>query len=105
MAVGNHGHGKAGLGSVARGMLHDAPCSVLLAHTDDADGGEVVVGFDGSGGARRALAVGRELSERLSLTLRVLVATGGVPRVRDGPARSWGRTSISPRIPARPFKR
>ena len=67
VTVGSRANGRAGLGSVASAMLHDAPCSVLIAHTDDAGDGEVVVGFDGSGGARRALAVGRELSERLSL--------------------------------------
>ena len=94
VAVGNHGHGQAGLGSVARAMLHDAPCSVLLAHTDDPEEGEVVVGFDGSGGARRALAVARELSERLSLTLRVLVATGD-PRP---PGPGWSRAELGPDI-------
>ena len=75
-------------------MLHDAPCSVLIAHTDDADDGEVVVGFDGSGGARRALAVGRELSERLSLTLRVLVATGDP----HPPGPGWSRAELGPDI-------
>ena len=94
IAVGNHGHGEAGLGSVARAMLHDAPCSVLIAHSVDPDGGEVVVGFDGSGGARRALAVGRELSERLSLTLRVLVGTAGP----HPPGPGWSRAELGPDI-------
>ena len=76
VTVGGQATGGAALGRVASAMLHDAPCSVLVAHTADAADGEVVVGFDGSGGARRALAVGHELCERLSLKLRVLVATG-----------------------------
>src|ERR1035438_8594922 len=73
VAVGSHRHSRAAgmaLGSVATAMLHEAPCSVLIAHGSDApalgahatdapDLGAVVVGFDGSGGARRALAVGR----------------------------------------------
>lgn len=79
VAVGSHGHSRVAgvaLGSVATAMLHEAPCSLLIAHGEQSREGEVVVGFDGSGGARRALAVGRELSERLSLKLRVIVATG-----------------------------
>jgi len=81
VALGRHRRSRAAgivLGSVATAMLHEAPCSVLIADRADAapQEGEVVVGFDGSGGARRALAVGRELVGRLSLGLRVLVATG-----------------------------
>jgi nucleotide-binding universal stress UspA family protein len=83
LAVGSHGHSRSAgiaLGSVATAMLHDAPCSVLIARGTARDyaprGGEIFVGFDGSGGAHRALGVGRERSERLSLRLRVLVATG-----------------------------
>ena len=94
VAVGSQAHGRAGLGSVATAMLHEAPCSVLIAHAEAAGDGEVVVGFDGSGGARRALAVGRELAARLSLTLRVLVATGD-PRA---PGRGWSREELGPEL-------
>ena len=101
VAIGSHRHrGAVGitLGSVATAMLHEAPCSVLIAH--DASGmptpadGELVVGFDGSGGSHRALAVGRELSERLSVSLRVVVATGE----RGAPAAGWSRDEIGPGI-------
>ena len=101
VAIGSHHHrGAIGitLGGVATAMLHEAPCSVLIAH--DVSGmptptdGEVVVGFDGSGGATRALAVGRELSTRLSLGLRVLVATGE----RGAPAAGWSRDELGPGI-------
>ena len=37
VAVGSHGHSRAAgivLGSVATAMLHEAPCSVLIAHAD-----------------------------------------------------------------------
>ncbi len=101
VAVGSHRHSRAAgiaLGSVARAMLHEAACSVLVAHADDEPAsdacgpgfGDVVVGFDGSGGARRALGVGRELAARLSLNLRVLVATG------DGhpPGPGWSRDQL-----------
>lgn len=82
VAVGSHGHSRAAgmLGSVASAMLHEAACSVLInhgrAHADRPPGAQVVVGFDDSGGARRALAVGRELAERLSAEMRAIVATG-----------------------------
>ena len=92
VAVGSHTHGQAGLGSVATAILHEAPCSVLIAYAEDAGNGEVVVGFDGSGGARRALAVGRALSARLSLALRVLVATG------DPRAPGWSREELGPEL-------
>jgi nucleotide-binding universal stress UspA family protein len=92
VTAGSQAHRRAGLGSVATAMLHEAPCSVLIAHTADTGGRDVVVGFDGSGGARRALAVGRELSERLSLTLRVRVATGD----SRAPGAGWSREELGP---------
>ena len=64
------------LGTVTRALLHDAQASILIAHAEPAASGEIVVGFDGSGGARRALAAAQELSDRLSLGLRVIVAGG-----------------------------
>ena len=76
-------------------MLHEAPCSVLIASGNAADGEDVVVGFDGSGGARRALAAGREICERLSLTLRVIVATGDA----QPPGPDWSREELEPELP------
>ena len=73
---GDSGAVGATLGELVTAILHEAVCSVLIAGAAERDHGEVVVGFDGSGGAGRALAVGRELSARLALVLRVLVATG-----------------------------
>jgi nucleotide-binding universal stress UspA family protein len=89
VTVGSRANSRAGLGSVATAMLHDAPCSVLIAHTEFAGDEDVVVGFDGSGAARRPLAVGRELAERLSLKLRVLVATGDA----HPPGPGWSRAA------------
>jgi len=97
VAIGSHRHNRSvdiTLGSVATAMLHEAPCSVLIAHdtsgmpTPTAD--ELVVGFDGSGAANRALAVGREIAERLSLGLHVVVATGE----RGAPAVGWSRDEL-----------
>ena len=62
------------LGTVTRALLHDAQASILIAHAEPGASGDIVVGFDGSGGARRALAAAQELSDRLSLGLRVIVA-------------------------------
>ena len=73
-------------------MLHDAPCSVLIAHDKATDSREVVVGFDGSGGARRALAAGRDLARRLALDLRVIVATGDP----HPPGPGWSRAELDP---------
>lgn len=98
VTVGGHrtGHAEESvLGSVATAMLHEAPCSVLIAPGNVADGGDVVVGFDGSGGARRALAVGREICERLPLRLRVVVATGDAQPLGPG----WSREELEPEIP------
>ena len=94
VTVGCCANGQGALGGVASAMLHDAPCSALIAHAEEADNGEVVVGFDGSGGARRALGVGRELSERLSLKLRVLVATGDA----HPPGPGWSRAELGPDV-------
>ena len=88
VAVGSRGRSRAAaimLGSVSVAMLHEAPCSVLIAPEEVGAAGEIVVGFDGSGGALRAVGVGRELAGRLSLGLRVIVATGG----RHPPNPGW----------------
>jgi nucleotide-binding universal stress UspA family protein len=97
VTVGAHGHSRVAgivLGSVATAMLHEAPCSVLVAHPGCGEAGEVVVGFDGSGGARRGLGVGRELCERLSLALRVIVATGDA----HPPSPGWSREELGPEL-------
>ena len=90
----SHASRTDGLGSVAKAMLHEAPCSLLIAHDEPTDSGEVVVGFDGSGGARRALAAGRELSQRLPLRLRVIIATGNP----HPPGPGWSRTELEPQL-------
>ena len=102
VAVGSHGQSRAAgiaLGSVATAMLHEAPCSVLVAHAsalgDVRTGREIIVGYDGSGAAQRALAVGRELSERLTVKLRVIVATGGA---MIAPELPWLAEDLEPNV-------
>ncbi|HET7649008.1 MAG TPA: universal stress protein [Gaiellaceae bacterium] len=66
VAVGSHGTGRALgmlLGSVATTMLHEAPCSVLLARRADEFPGRVLVGADGSEGAAQAEAVARSVAD------------------------------------------
>ncbi len=97
VAVGSHGHSHAAglaLGRVATAMLHEASCSVLIVDASPPSDGEVVVGFDGSGGARRALAAGRELSERLMLKLRAIVATGDAHPLEPG----WLDDELAPEL-------
>lgn len=80
VAVGASDHSRpVGIarGSVPTEMLHRAPCSVLVARRPRVAGsplGSVVVGYDGSSGARDALAAGRDLASRLDTTLRVVLA-------------------------------
>ena len=92
VAVGSHGHRRlAGmlLGSVATQVLHECPCSVLIAR--GASGGErfprtMMVGVDGSVQSGRALQVAVGLAARLGAELEAVVAMGGgdadVPSIR-----------------------
>ena len=86
VAVGSHGYGRALgvlLGSVATQLLHNAPCSVLVARatTTPPFPQSIVVGLDGSDPSRQALRSARELAGRIGAPLRVLhVLDGRLPR-------------------------
>jgi nucleotide-binding universal stress UspA family protein len=101
VAVGSHGvepAAGAARSDMATAMLREAPCSVLIVHGGDTDtrsDGEVVVGFDGSGSARRALDAGQELTDRIGRTLRVIVATGDV----DAPKPGWASQELGAELP------
>ena len=82
VAVGPHGRSRAVgmlLGGVATGLLHDAPCSVLLARKPQF--GEfpasIVAGVDGSEHSLIAAAVAKSIAERFDSELLVVAATGG----------------------------
>lgn len=83
VCLGSHGRGRlAGmmLGHVVAGLLHDAPCAVLVARparVPEAFPRVVVAGLDGSPEAVAAGATAAELAERLGATVRHVLATGG----------------------------
>ena len=85
VVVGSHGQSRAegiALGSVATHLLHEAPCSVLIARpTEEQEHWprSIVVGTDGSPAAMAATAVADALAKRFGAHVRTLVATGGKP--------------------------
>jgi nucleotide-binding universal stress UspA family protein len=80
VAVGAPGrHRGVGIirGSVATALLHVAPCSVLVARSPGDPGSfprSIVVGFDGSPAAERALDAAHDIRDRHGSALRVIVA-------------------------------
>jgi nucleotide-binding universal stress UspA family protein len=85
VAVGARAGGRLGgfvLDSAGTYVLHNSPCSVLVARQpadDDAWPRSIVVGHDGSRAAAEAAVVARELAFRFGAALRFVVATGGDP--------------------------
>jgi nucleotide-binding universal stress UspA family protein len=81
VVVGSHGNGRARgivMGSTATGLVHKAPCSVLVTR---AGSGErfpeaIVVGVDGSPASATAYAAARYLAGRFRATLWPVVAHG-----------------------------
>ena len=80
IVVGSHGQRRAEgivLGSTATRLLHDAPCSVLLAReTAHLTPRRIVVGVDGSPESAAAYSVARYLAGRFDADITVVVAEG-----------------------------
>jgi nucleotide-binding universal stress UspA family protein len=82
VAIGSHGKRRGPgmiLGNVATRMLHDAPCSVLLARPpEEAERfpRSIVVGIDGSEPSLGAAAAAQALAERSGAPLTFLAARG-----------------------------
>ncbi len=74
------------LGSVSQGVVQHAARPVLIARPSDSDLSEVVVGFDGSSHARRAvefldrLNLAPEIAIRLVFVIEPLLLPNGMPR-------------------------
>jgi nucleotide-binding universal stress UspA family protein len=83
VAVGSGGHHRAVgimLGTVGTRLLHEAPCSVLIARAVDLDHefpARIVVGVDGSPPSLAAAAVARSIADRFGSELDIVTATGG----------------------------
>jgi nucleotide-binding universal stress UspA family protein len=83
MAVGTHGGSRAKgilLGSVATLMLHDAPCSVLVARAsmDEAEfPRRIFMGIDGSASSAKAATVASALARRFGAAVTAVAACGG----------------------------
>lgn len=83
VVVGSHGYSRAvgvTLGSVATYMLHEAPCSVLVAREPDELGQwprRLGVGVDGSPESGTAVETARRLARRLGAEVREISAEGG----------------------------
>ena len=82
VAIGTHERSRAAgivIGSVATYLLHESPCSVLIARPAELPEEfprSIVVGFDGSQDAVAALAAAGELAEGHGAELTVLAAAG-----------------------------
>lgn len=84
VAVGSHETSRRRgivLGSVATRVVHDAPCSVLIARASaeqEAAGfpRRIVVGVDGSAASLDAAAVAQELASRVGAEVAILAAAG-----------------------------
>jgi nucleotide-binding universal stress UspA family protein len=83
LAVGTHGHGRAAgiaLGGVATTMVHEAPCSVLVARAPAVPAEfpqSIVVGVDGSPESAIAAAVAFGLGERFRAEVWPVASTRG----------------------------
>ena len=81
LALGSHGRRRAVgmlLGTVAARMLHEAPCSVLIARPardPDTWPRAIVAGVDGSSESELAVAAARSLASSSGAALRIVSAT------------------------------
>ena len=89
IAVGAHGHSRLAailLGSVASRIVHDAPCSVLVARGEDPLDGfpsSIVVGVDGSDCSAEAASLAGDLANATGAGLRRLEADSPVEELVD----------------------
>jgi nucleotide-binding universal stress UspA family protein len=98
--VGTHGHSRMFeimIGGVAGELLHDAPCSVLIARRPQARKlfpRAIVAGADGSPGSEAAVAAAQYLADRFGVPLRVVTALKGKFVDLAGVQRTGSVTSV-----------
>jgi nucleotide-binding universal stress UspA family protein len=106
VAVGSHDHRRLSgilLGSVATQLLHDSPCSVLMARAPQSDRfpTTVMVAADGSTESAHAIRVATEIARRLDAELEAVVATGGQTDLDVAAVRATLDAAGAPEIPLR----
>jgi nucleotide-binding universal stress UspA family protein len=106
VAVGSHDHRRLSgilLGSVATQLLHDAPCSVLMARTpnDNRFPETVLVAADGSAESAKAIRTAAAIARRLGAEFEAVVATGGGNAVDVGAVRHTLNHLGGPEVPLR----
>ena len=98
LVVGTRGLGPvlgSLLGSVSRGILHDAGCPVAVIRSDEHRAGPVLAAYDGSDAAGEAVDEAADLAAAWGAALRVIHVRAGAPapRAGDAEARSAGDRS------------
>lgn len=98
LVVGTRGLGPmlgSLLGSVSRGILHDAGCPVAVIRSDEHRAGPVLAAYDGSDVAGEAVDEGADLAAAWGSVLRVIhVRSGGHAPYGSG-AEAWSAGSRS----------
>lgn len=98
LVVGTRGLGPvmgALLGSVSRGILHDAGCPVAVIRSDQHRAGPVLVAYDGSEAAGDAIEVAADLATAWGVPLRVVHVRAGEHSPYESGAEAWSAGSRS----------
>jgi nucleotide-binding universal stress UspA family protein len=105
VCIGSHSRHRlpgALLGYVATSMLHEAPCSVLVARKPRDPAAfprSIVVGVDGSKQAAAAYTIASRLADHFGATLRPLAASGGKYVDTDALGRQLPDLDVDSRTP------
>lgn len=92
LVVGTRGLGAvwgALLGSVSRGILHDAGCPVAVIRSDQHRAGPVLAAYDGSGTAGAAIDEAADLAAAWGAVLRVVHVEAGSHAPYESGAEAW----------------
>lgn len=98
LVVGTRGLGAvmgALLGSVSRGILHDAGCPVAVIRSDQHRAGPVLVGYDGSEAAGRAVDEAMDLAAAWGSMVRVVHVRSRAHAPYTSSAEAWSTTGGS----------